>query len=143
MLDKLNNASITQLAQAIRITETGNNPAQKSSAGALGAMQLLPSTAQAVAHAIGQPLDLGRLLNDVNYNVMLGTAYLGQLLNEYGNNNILGVTAYFAGPGNVTRWLNAYGAPNVTISAPDWLAKISASGNPKSAQYPYSVASHL
>ena len=42
---------------------------------------------------------------------MIGTAYFQRLLDNYGGSFPLAVAAYNAGPGNVRKWLNAYGDP--------------------------------
>jgi soluble lytic murein transglycosylase len=78
-----------------------------SPVGAIGLMQLMPTTAQKVARQLGlhdseiNPQDL----YDPEYNIQLGTYYLGQLLNEFQDNIIYSVAAYNAGPQAVKRWI--------------------------------------
>jgi soluble lytic murein transglycosylase len=77
----------------------------KSPAGAMGLMQLLPSTAKQTAQRNGlsySPLDL--LLPEKN--IALGSRYLNQLLTSFNGNRILAAAAYNAGPSRVRRWLN-------------------------------------
>jgi len=77
----------------------------KSPAGAVGLMQLLPSTAKETARKNGlsfKPNDL--LLPEKN--IALGSRFLDQLLDNYGGNRILAAAAYNAGPGRVRQWLN-------------------------------------
>lgn len=63
--------------------------------GALGLMQVLPSTAA----------DLGSFdLTDPRANIRAGSIYLGQLLERYDQDLELALAAYNAGPGNVDRY---------------------------------------
>lgn len=149
------------LAAAIRQVETANNPARVSEAGAVGAMQLLPDTARAMAQLEGVPYDPDRLLNDPAYNERLGRRYLTQLLTQFDGNAMLAATAYHAGPGLVEAWLKPVGTltpvrlGNRTVQAAgrgdprtgaidvgSWLDSIS-EGNPRSAAYPRKVAEAL
>ncbi len=70
-----------------------------SPAGAIGLMQLMPSTA---TH-IGGKGAVEQLL-DPAYNMSLGQRYIAQLLNHYDGNLIKLAAAYNAGPGKVTQW---------------------------------------
>jgi hypothetical protein len=154
-------ADFDALVAAVRTVETGNNPARISEAGAVGAMQLLPDTARAMARLEGVPYDENRLLNDTAYNERLGRRYLTTLLDQYGGNQMLAVAAYHAGPGLVDAWLKPRGVltpvrlGNRTVQAAgrgdprtgeitttDWLDSI-ADGNPRSAAYPRRVAEAL
>jgi hypothetical protein len=154
-------ADLDALAAAVRMVETANNPARKSEAGAIGAMQLLPETARQMAQLEGVPYDENRLLNDPAYNERLGKRYLTQLLDKYDGDQLLAVTAYHAGPGVVDAWLKPEGVAtrvrlgNRTVTARGrgdpragdlstnaWLDSI-APGNPNSAAYPRKVAAAL
>lgn len=83
-----------------------------SSAGAVGAAQLMPSTARDVAQAHGITFDADRLANDKGYNVQLGSLYHGDLMKKYGGNRMLADAAYNAGPGAVDGWRATIGDPN-------------------------------
>ena len=85
-----------------------------SHAGARGMMQLMPGTAREQAGKMGYGYDYSRLTNDPAYNVMLGSAYFGRLLNNWGGNVPLAVASYNAGSGNVRKWVQAYGDPRQT-----------------------------
>jgi len=79
----------------------------RSSAGAAGLMQLLPSTARLVARKIGMkgfhPSRLGR----PEVNAALGAFYLRQVLDGFGGNAVLAAAAYNAGPNRASRWRDA------------------------------------
>jgi soluble lytic murein transglycosylase len=78
-----------------------------SPVGAIGLMQLMPATAKRVAQQLN--LSNSRFvfenLYQPQYNIQVGTHYLGQLLNKFGGNIIYSVAAYNAGPHAVQRWL--------------------------------------
>ncbi len=80
------------------------NPNARSSANAMGLMQLLPATGANVARAIGLTSYSGAAsLYDPDINITIGTAYLRQLLDIYGK-PYLTIAAYNAGTGPATRW---------------------------------------
>jgi soluble lytic murein transglycosylase len=78
----------------------------RSPAGALGLMQLMPTTAQYTARRAGIPYRKHDLLSPET-NIELGSRYLHQLLNEFNGNRILAAAAYNAGPTRVRQWLGA------------------------------------
>lgn len=82
-------------------------PDVRSSAGAVGIMQLMPDTGRATAREIQLPYAGVATLVDPGSNIRLGTTYLGKMLNRFGGNPILATAAYNAGPGNVDSWLPA------------------------------------
>lgn len=96
-----------QWSLAIARQESAFMPDAKSSAGALGIMQLMPSTAKIVAGRIGVNYKNASELTDTDLNIRLGTHYLGQMLRRFENNRILASAAYNAGPGRVERWKNS------------------------------------
>ncbi len=79
----------------------------RSSAGALGLMQLMPATAQMVAGKTGLRLRDTSTITDPATNIRLGTAYLGQMLRTFEHNRVLASAAYNAGPARVQRWRDA------------------------------------
>lgn len=90
---------------AIARQESAFTPDARSSAGALGLMQLLPSTARQTASRSGMSFSTYDLLKPET-NIALGGRYLGQLLNQFDGNRILAAAAYNAGPNRVKQWLN-------------------------------------
>lgn len=77
----------------------------RSSAGALGLMQVLPSTAEITARRFNIPLGSSYELLDERKNIQIGASYLRQMYDRYDENRILASAAYNAGPGRVDRWI--------------------------------------
>jgi soluble lytic murein transglycosylase-like protein len=75
-----------------------------SHVGAMGLMQLLPSTAEELAGKHGIAWHGDDTLFDPTTNVKLGTAYLRQLADRYGDVSIA-LAAYNWGPGRIDRRL--------------------------------------
>lgn len=75
----------------------------RSHAGAIGLMQLLPSTAREVAESLGSEYSKQRLY-EADYSIRLGSRYLDRMYQRFGN-RALGSAAYNAGPHRVTAWL--------------------------------------
>ncbi len=93
--------------------ESGYDPDAVSGAGAVGLMQLLPSTAEEIAWRLG--ID-GYDLCDVSTNIRFGTYYLSylyKLLDDWKT----AAAAYNAGIGQVKLWLAdaEYSADGVTL----------------------------
>jgi soluble lytic murein transglycosylase len=99
------------LLLAVSRQESLFDPVARSPAGALGLMQLMPGTAQSVARELGEPFSRARLVRDPNYNLRLGAHYLGQQLTQFGNEPVLALAAYNAGPSRVREWLELNGDP--------------------------------
>jgi soluble lytic murein transglycosylase len=82
-------------------------PQSESHKGAIGLMQLMPSTAQSIAQSIGDSTySDGDLLNPEK-NIQYGTWYLASLEKEFSNNTTLVVAAYNGGRGHVREWIKA------------------------------------
>ena len=81
------------------------DPLARSRVGALGLMQLMPSTARVVARSLGLKKPAQSDILDVANNIKLGTQYFKSVLNRFDNNIPLAAAAYNAGPKNVKKWL--------------------------------------
>lgn len=96
-----------------------------SSAGALGLMQLLPSTAKGVAKALDEPFAQARLTADPQYNLKLGQAYLRDMVRDFSGSYVLALAAYNAGPARAREWIKLNGDPRAKdIDAIDWIEAI-------------------
>ncbi|WP_165769406.1 lytic transglycosylase domain-containing protein [Arboricoccus pini] len=82
-----------------------------SPAGAMGLIQIMPSTARTVAVGLGVPYDRAALTDEPEYNVQLGSQYLATQLDRFGGTGPLAFAAYNAGPARVQQWLDRYGDP--------------------------------
>ncbi|HMW20146.1 MAG TPA: transglycosylase SLT domain-containing protein [Nitrosomonas sp.] len=76
----------------------------KSTAGAMGLMQLMPATAKWVAGKLGMQQFQNHLVTDINTNLRLGTYYLKHVLSLFDNQPLLAAAAYNAGPGRAKQW---------------------------------------
>lgn len=75
----------------------------KSTVGAGGLMQLMPTTAQWVANRLKIPYHAG-MVNEVGMNVRLGTYYIGHVFQQLGNQPVLATAGYNAGPNRARQW---------------------------------------
>ena len=82
-----------------------------SSTGATGLMQILPSTARAIAKRSGGSAFVPTDLATPQVNISYGSYYLRLLINHYGGNLTLAVAAYNAGQQNVDHWVSRAGGP--------------------------------
>lgn len=113
------------MVYAIARQESAFNPRAVSSAGARGLMQLMPATAKRTAQRFGVGFDLDRLVSDPAYNAKLGSAHLGELMEDWRGSHILAFASYNAGGGNVKKWVDAYGDPRKPdIDLVDWVERI-------------------
>jgi len=100
------------LVAAIVEAESGFVPDRVSPRGAVGLMQVLPST----AGEYGEAKDL----LDPRTNLDVGSRYLGRLIESYDGNLELAVAAYNAGPGAVER----YGGVPPYTETKDYVRKV-------------------
>ncbi len=95
--------------------ESSFDPLARSGAGARGMMQLMPATAQVVARRSG--LGVGSL-DDPDYNIKVGSTYLGQLIDQFSGSYVMATAAYNAGPGRPVQWVGQCGDPRSSTSDP-------------------------
>ena len=109
------------LALAVIAQESQFRPSVRSPAGAVGLMQLLPSTAEQTAAELGLAWSPA-LLTTPEDNVKLGSAYLTKMLDRYEGALLPALAAYNAGPSNADRWMEDFGDPRTDEILPeDWI----------------------
>jgi soluble lytic murein transglycosylase-like protein len=84
-----------KVISAVIQQESSFNPQAVSSSGAMGLMQLMPETAKNLG--VTDPYN-------AEQNIMAGTKYLKQQMDEFGGNLSLGLAAYNAGSGAVRKY---------------------------------------
>jgi soluble lytic murein transglycosylase len=92
------------LLAAVIYAESKFHSDARSKSGAIGLMQLLPSTAHGIAVHTGGSRFQTADLYDPEINVRYGAWYLRHLLDKYGDENEA-LAAYNAGQDNVDSWL--------------------------------------
>lgn len=124
--DKYKDSKSTMaLIHAISHQESNFKVNAYSSAGARGVMQLMPLTAKRVCKSLGIRFYKKKLTQNPQYNILLGTTYINQMLKKFDNALPLALAAYNAGPGRVRIWLKRYGDPRIeSISYLDWIESI-------------------
>lgn len=124
--DDIDGPSATSpLILAVIRQESAFKPDAMSAARARGMMQLMPATAKRIAHSIGVRYSRDRLLNDPDYNITLGRAYLSSLIKNFNGSYVLALAAYNAGPSALSRWIRDFGDPrDKDVNAVDWVEMI-------------------
>ena len=113
------------LIHAIILQESAFKVNAYSHAGARGLMQLMPYTAKVVAKNIKVKYYKKALTKNPNYNILLGSTYIKQLLERFENSLPLALAGYNAGPGRVKIWIKRYGDPRKNqISYENWIESI-------------------
>ncbi len=98
--------------------ESAYIPDIRSSAGAVGLMQLMPNTAKYVAKLQGNENWKGDL-TDVETNIGFGTFYLRYVMDKFDDHQVLATASYNAGPKRVGIWL-----PPADMPADVWIDAI-------------------
>jgi soluble lytic murein transglycosylase len=76
----------------------------KSGVGAVGLMQVMPSTANWVAKKMGWKSYRQSMLHQIDTNLKLGVFYLKNVMSALDDSPVLASAAYNAGPGRARRW---------------------------------------
>ena len=77
----------------------------RSPAGAMGLMQIMPSTGRLIARDLNTRLSSKTQLLDVDTNIRFGISYLRKVMNRFDDNTVLATAAYNAGSQRVKSWL--------------------------------------
>ena len=114
-----------EIVYAIARQESAFNPRDRSSANAIGLMQVTPSAGREMARKFNVSYDERRLINDQVYNMQLGAAELGDVIEGYRGSYILAFAGYNAGRGRVKEWIERYGDPrDPNVDPVDWVERI-------------------
>jgi soluble lytic murein transglycosylase len=106
-------------------TESAFNQRDRSSASAVGLMQVTPEAGRDTAKRFGVEYDWDKLVSDPVYNTQMGAAELSALLSEYKGSLIMTFAGYNAGRGRVRDWVKAYGDPrDPNVDPVDWAERI-------------------
>ncbi|MBL9103330.1 MAG: lytic transglycosylase domain-containing protein [Myxococcales bacterium] len=92
---------------ALMYTESRFRKHVVSSAGARGAIQIMPNTGELLAGRLGETLPDVDLLFEIDTNVHLSAYYLAELLHKFHGQAAMAYASYNGGPYNVERWLKA------------------------------------
>ena len=113
------------LAHALIRQESQFDAQVKSPAGAMGLMQVMPGTANEVAKKRGWQHDNQWMLTRPQHNVLIGSAYLNDVLARFGGSFPLALASYNAGPRRVSEWLAEFGDPRTgQVDWVDWIELI-------------------
>jgi soluble lytic murein transglycosylase len=106
-------------------TESAFDQRDKSSANAVGLMQVTPEAGRDTAKRFKVSYDWDRMVADPVYNTQMGAGELSALLSEYKGSHIMTFAGYNAGRGRVRDWIKAYGDPrDPKVDAVDWVERI-------------------
>ena len=101
--------------------ESGFDARIRSGVGARGMMQLMPSTAKTLAKRTGVHFKES-MLDDADYNMRLGSHFLGELVRDFDGSYIMAAAAYNAGPGRPQQWTVQCGDPRAaSVDAVDYI----------------------
>jgi soluble lytic murein transglycosylase len=110
---------------AIVRTESAFDQRDKSSANAVGLMQVTPGAGRDTAKRFGILYDWRRVVSDPVYNTEMGAGEAAALLKEYGGSYILTFAAYNAGRDRVKQWMALHGDPrDPKVDSVDWVERI-------------------
>jgi TolA-binding protein len=79
-----------------------------SKVGAIGLMQVMPSTARAIARELNIRPPRRYDMMQPSTNITLGVYYMEQVFSQFDNNMINAIASYNAGPGAVKKWVNKF-----------------------------------
>ena len=117
------------LIASVIMNESSFRPTVQSSVGARGLMQLMPDTAEWIAHKLRMDDYRFEMLDDPDTNIRFGCWYLNYLSTLFRGDPLCVVCAYHAGQGEIASWLAnpLYSTDGITLnrdSLPDGPTKI-------------------
>ena len=117
--EKAGGSADEYLVAAVAREESSFNPAAVSQTGAIGLMQIMPSTGRLISKGLGRPSFDSKELFDPEINFAFGSWYLGSLLKRFDNDMVLAIASYNAGPAAVERWMGV-----LPVSADEFIESI-------------------
>jgi soluble lytic murein transglycosylase len=106
-------------------TESAFDQRDKSSANAVGLMQVTPEAGRDTAKRFGVTYDWDRMVSDPVYNTQMGAAEISALWKEYNGSQIMTFAGYNAGRGRVREWVKQFGDPrDPNVDPVDWVERI-------------------
>jgi peptidoglycan lytic transglycosylase len=113
------------LILAITRQESVFNSEAISPVGARGLMQLMPATAREVSRKLKVSYSKNALIEDPEYNTLLGSSYLGHLVKKFDGSYVLAIASYNAGGSRINSWIRDWGDPRLgDIDIIDWIELI-------------------
>ena len=106
------------IVYSIARTESGFDTRDRSSANAVGLMQVTPEAGHDTAKRVGVAYSWDRLVSDPVYNTQMGAAEVAALLKEYRGSHIMTFAGYNVGRGRVQQWVAQHGDPRNPGSMP-------------------------
>lgn len=107
------------LVAAVTWRESDFDPAAQSHRGAVGLMQVLPSTARFIESQDSPPPGRAVDLADPEVNISYGSWYLRHLVDLHGGSVPAALTAYNGGPDNLRRWRADAASKGVEFRIPE------------------------
>lgn len=107
---KRNDLPVSLVLGVIKV-ESAFRPRARSVVGAIGLMQVMPSTGRELARQLGIPWRGRRTLQDPLTSIRMGTAYVRRMLDFFGGRRNLALAAYCHGPGVIQRYQRAGHVP--------------------------------
>jgi len=95
----------TMLVYALMHAESTFRPKVVSPVGAIGLMQLMPTTAKKVSEGLGESTFDAKNLYVPSKNIEYGMAYLNKLSDMFDGNKVAMIASYNAGEEAVSRWI--------------------------------------
>jgi len=104
------------LVAAVIYAESRFDDHVESRQGAVGLMQVLPSTAQEIARQSGGLTFVASDLDTPRVNILYGCYYLRRLLDRYDGSAVEALAAYNAGSANVDAWAGSASHGELTVA---------------------------
>ena len=85
----------------------------------------MPSTGKYTSKILNTNYNKNKLIENPNYNIMIGSKYFSELLKQFDNSIVLAIASYNAGPSNVKKWIKNFGDPRINkITYINWIESI-------------------